>query len=111
MIGSPGSWAWQGGSPVDRKTDPKTRVVTLTRRDVRNTIAQGHLTVEEERYVRMRFGLSEPATAPLVFSATDLPDLRVRVQHLEAECCLRLGILAPREATMKDRILARLRRD
>jgi len=96
---------------VDRKTDPRTRVVTLTRRDVRNTIAQGHLTEEEERYVRLRFGLSEPETAPLFFRAGNLPDVRAAVQRLEGECCLRLGLLAPREPTMKDRILARLRRD
>jgi len=96
---------------VDRKTDTRTRVVTVTRRDVRTTIAQGHLTEEEERYVRLRFGLSEPATAPLVFRAGDLPDVQAAIQRLEAECCLRLGLLAPREPTMKDRILARLRRN
>lgn len=96
---------------MDRKTETRSRVVVLTRRDVRETIAQGHLTEEEERYVRLRFGMSEPATAPLVFRGAEVPSLQAAVQRLEAECCIRLGLLAPREPTMKDRILARLRRD
>jgi len=96
---------------VDRKTETRSRVVVLTRRDVRETIAQGHLTEEEERYVRLRFGMSEPATASLSFRGTDIPDIRASIQRLEAECCIRLGLLAPREPTVRDRILARLRRD
>jgi len=46
---------------VDKKI--KTTEKTLTIADVRAAIHAGQLSEEEERYVRMKFGISEPMDA------------------------------------------------
>jgi hypothetical protein len=95
---------------MDRKTKTTTttKTLTLTRADVRTSIAQGALTEEEERYVRMRFGISEPVTATLTRRGVGFPETRAWLNQLEAN--LVLGSPADADNPVKDRIVARLRR-
>jgi hypothetical protein len=97
---------------MDRKTKPTTttttQTVTLTRADVRTSIAQGLLSEEEERYVRMRFGISEPLTAAVTRRGVDFPETKAWLNQLEAS--LVLNTAADAGNPVKDRIVARLRR-
>lgn len=98
---------------MDRKTKTQTQVetkaVTLTRKDVRSAIAKGTLSEEEERYVRMRFGISEPGTTALAFRGQDHAETRAALSRLEAEAVSRV-LVANTGNPVKDRIVARLRR-
>jgi hypothetical protein len=97
---------------MDRKTKTQTmtttKTLTLTRADVRTSIAKGALTEEEERYVRMRFGISEPATALLTRRGVDFPETRAYLNQLEAG--LVLGGSSDSGNPVKDRIVSSLRR-
>ncbi len=95
---------------MDRKTKTQTttKTLTLTRADVRAAIAKGALTEEEERYVRMRFGISEPMSAVLTRRGADVPETRAYLNQLEASMVL--GGPADAGNPVKDRIIARLRR-
>jgi len=95
---------------MDRKTKTQTttRTLTLTRADVRKAIAAGALTEEEERYVRMRFGISEPLTATLARRGVEFPEARAALNQIEAD--LVLGNSPAPGNPVKDRIVARLRR-
>ena len=97
---------------MERKTRTQTTTTTttqtLTRADVRTSIAQGVLTEEEERYVRMRFGISEPATALLTRRGVDFPEARAYLNQLEASMVL--GGSPNSGNPVKDRIVSSLRR-
>ena len=59
-----------------QKTSVGTSVGTITRSDVRDAIKAGVLTQEEERYIRLRYGISEGPTAKIVRSiAPEMPRL------------------------------------
>lgn len=94
---------------MDRKTktEATTKTLTLTRADVRTAIAQGTLTEEEERYVRMRFGISEPRTSALTRRGVDFPETHAYLNRLEASMVL--GGSPDSSNPVKDRIVARLR--
>jgi hypothetical protein len=81
---------------------------TLTVADVRASIGLGRLSEEEERYVRMRFGISEPRTAQLARRGAEFPETRARLALMEA------SLVADRLPTtgnpVKDRIIDRLRK-
>jgi RNA polymerase primary sigma factor len=98
---------------VDRKTQTRTEVetkaVTLTRKDVRSAIAKGILSEEEERYVRMRFGIAEPGTTVLAFRGQDHAETRAALSRLEAETLAHVRATTTGNP-VKDRIVARLRR-
>jgi len=92
---------------VDRKSKTRTRtnVVTVTKSDVRRAIREGRLTEEEERYVRIRFGISEPASAALPRRGLGFPETRARLALIEAEM---LGIPVSPDP-VKERIVRRLK--
>jgi hypothetical protein len=90
------------------KTQTATKTVTLTRADVRTAIARGALTEEEERYVRIRFGISEPHTAVLTRRGIDVPKTHAYLNQLEASMVL--GGSPDSGNPVKDRIIAGLRR-
>jgi len=96
---------------VERKTRTavETKVTTLTRADVRAAIQMGRLNEEEERYVRMRFGISEPPEAALERRGTAFPQTRAFVAEMEARILERLAPVST-DNPVKDRIIARLRR-
>jgi hypothetical protein len=89
------------------RKEVKTTVVTLTRADVKKAIRTGSLTDEEERYVRARFGISEPRTAAVPRRGTAFAETRARLALMEA------GLVADRlpetAGTLKDRIISRLK--
>ena len=82
-------------------------VATLTKADVRTSIQMGQLSDEEERYVRMRFGISEPASAVLSRRGTTFPETRARLALIEAG--LVADRLPPATNPVKQRIIDRLR--
>ncbi len=94
---------------MDRKTrtETRTKTVTVTKADVRRAIREGRLTEEEERYVRIRFGLSEPPAAPLPRRGQAFEETRAKIALMEAEI---LGdALPPVRDPLKERIIKRLR--
>lgn len=92
---------------MDRKSKTETVTVTVTKADVRRAIQQGRLTEEEERYVRIRFGISEPPSAPLPRRGQAFEETRARLALIEAEL---LGDrLPPVRDPLKERIIKRLR--
>jgi len=97
---------------VERKTKTavETGTTTLTRADVRAAIQAGKLTEEEERYVRMRFGINEPPETALQRRGTAFPQTRAYVSEMEAQVLARLAPTTPTDNPVKDRIIARLRR-
>jgi len=89
------------------RTQTTTTVTTLTRADVRNAIQGTQLTEEEERYVRIRFGISEPPTTVLERRGQTFPETRARLALIEADM---LQHLAPAGMNLaRERIIARLR--
>ncbi len=90
------------------KTQTTTKTLTLTRADVRTSIAKGALTEEEERYVRMRFGITEPLTAALTRRGIDFPETHAFLNQLEADMVL--GGSPKSGNPVKDRIINSLRR-
>ena len=94
---------------VDQKTkrEVKTGVVTLTRADLRRTIRSGALTDEEERYVRVLFGISEPASTVLERRGGQFADTRARLALIEG---LAVAEVMPRTSNpLKSRIIQRLK--
>ncbi len=80
---------------------------TITRADVRNAINAGVLTIEEERYIRLRYGISEGPTATIVRRGQDNPTTRATLAMIEAS-------MVPEQLTqvnqaVKSRIINRLR--
>jgi DNA-directed RNA polymerase sigma subunit (sigma70/sigma32) len=91
------------------RTETTTQVKTLTRADVRQAIQAGRLTEEQERYVRVRFGLSEPREAPLARRGTAFPATRAAIALLEAEILAQQAPAPSASNPVKDRIVARLK--
>lgn len=92
---------------MDRKSETRTKTVTVTKADIRRAIREGCLTEEEERYVRIRFGISEPPSAPLPRRGLAFAETRARLALMEAEM---LGDrLPPVRDPLKARIIKRLR--
>lgn len=90
------------------KEEVKTTVATLTKADVRHAIQAGSMTEEEERYVRIRFGISEPVDAPLTMRGHEFAETRARLAMIEASM-LAGRPSAPRNP-VKDKIIEKLRR-
>ena len=90
------------------KEEVKTTVATLTKADVRHAILAGSMTEEEERYVRIRFGISESGNAPLTMRGNQFAQTRARLAMIEA------SMLGNRPSTplnpVKDKIIEKLRR-
>ena len=95
---------------MDRKTKTATgiKVGVLTRADVRAAIQLGRLSEEEERYVRMRFGISEPHEAEVARRRTEVAQTRAQVALIEADALARH--VPPSGNPLKDRIVEKLRR-
>ncbi len=91
---------------MDKKI--KTTEKTLTIADVRAAIHAGLLSDEEERYVRMKFGISEPMDAVLPRRGTEFPETRAQIALIEA------ALVADRIAItgdpIKDKIIDSLRK-
>ena len=94
---------------VDRKTQVTAAVETLTIADVRTAIRQDLLSEEEERYVRMKFGISEPLTAELPRRGTQFPETRARIAMMEASLVADRLPVGTTGNPIKDRIIERLR--
>lgn len=83
------------------------RTDTITKADVRNAINAGVLSIEEERYIRLRYGISEGPTATIQRRGQDNPATRATLAMIEAS-------MVPEELsqvneTVKSRIINRLR--
>jgi len=94
---------------VDRKTQVTAAVETLTIADVRTAIRQDLLSEEEERYVRMKFGISEPLTATLPRRGQAFPETRARLALMEAALVSDRLPAGTTGNPIKDRIIDRLR--
>ncbi|NOZ02275.1 MAG: hypothetical protein GXP54_10360 [Deltaproteobacteria bacterium] len=94
---------------MDRKTKIETtaKSIVLTKADVRNAIRNGELTDEEERYTRMRFGISEPPEAPLPRRGTRFPETRAKLAFIEAS--MAADLVPTASNPVKERIIERLR--
>ena len=91
------------------KDEVKTTVATLTKADVRHAILAGSMTEEEERYVRIRFGISEPEDAPLAMRGNQFAETQARLAMIEASMLASRRPSTPRNA-VKDKIIEKLRR-
>jgi hypothetical protein len=91
------------------KTGVKTNVATLTRADVRSAIRMGGLSDEEERYVRMRFGISEGPESKLSRRGAEFPETRAQIALMEANMLARQGTPATSNP-VKERIIERLKK-
>ncbi len=94
---------------MDRKTQVTAAVETLTVADVRTAIRQDLLSEEEERYVRMKFGISEPLTASLPRRGVQFPETRARIAMIEASLVADRLPSGTTGNPIKDRIIDRLR--
>lgn len=91
-----------------RKTSTNVGVEVITRADVRKMINTVDLTQEEERYIRMRFGISEGPTAKIERRGQDNAETRAKLALIEASM-IPDGLSQVNE-TVKNRIISRLRR-
>lgn len=94
---------------MDRKTkiQTKTEPVVLTKADVRHAMQRGELSEEEERFTRMRFGISEPLSAPLPRRGIEFDETRAKLAFIEASM---VANLVPSTSNpIKERIIQRLR--
>jgi hypothetical protein len=93
---------------VDKKIETKT--IVLTKGDVRRAIRDGALDLEEERCVRIKFGLSEPRTATLSRKEQGKNrELRAKVAMIEAMTLEELGIEPTPSNPVLAHIISRLR--
>jgi len=92
------------------KTEVKTRTVTLTRADVRAAIQQERLTEEEERYVRLKFGISESPDVLLKRRGSAFPETVAQLASLEASAIARVTAADAVDTAVRDSIIERLRR-
>jgi hypothetical protein len=93
---------------VDKKVQTKT--IVLTKGDVRRALRDGALDTEEERFVRIRFGLSEPRTAILPRKLEGKNrELRAKIAMIEAMALEELGIEPTPTNPVLAHIIARLR--
>lgn len=90
-----------------RKTSTVVGVEVITRADVRRMINTG-LSQEEERFVRLRYGISEGPTAKIVRRGQDNAETRAKLAMIEASM-IPDGMAQVNEA-VKSRIISRLRR-
>mgnify|MGYP000861533776 CR=1 FL=1 len=90
-----------------RKTSTEIKVDVITRTDVRRMINTTELTQEEERFVRMRYGISEGPTAPIVRRGQDNAETRAKLAMIEASMIP--DELAQVNESVKNRIISRLR--
>jgi len=89
------------------KTETGTDLLTLTKADVREAIRCGELNEAEERYVRMRFGISESPEAALPRRGAAFPETRAKLALMEANM---VADLVPSTSNpVKERIVQRLR--
>lgn len=79
---------------------------TITKADVRNAINAGVLTAEEERYIRLRYGISEGPTAAIVRRGQDNVATRATLAMIEASMVPER--LSQVNETVKSRIISRL---
>ena len=91
------------------RTATTTTVATLTRADVRAAIHSGRLSDEEERCVRMRFGISEPGETKLSRRGADFPETRAQLAMMEAGALTHLAPPIPMNP-LKQRIIAKLKK-
>jgi DNA-directed RNA polymerase sigma subunit (sigma70/sigma32) len=103
---------------VDEKRHTKTTVVG-TKVDIREALTEGVLMPEEERIVRMRYGISENKSTKLELCGQEDPETRAKLAMIEQQA-LEAMSRAPRHARpvsvrkMGDRkqsIIERLRRE
>lgn len=80
---------------------------TVTKADIRETINAGQLTEEQERYVRLRYGISEGPTATIVRRGQKNQETRVKLALIEASMVPEQ--LSQVNETVKNRIINRLR--
>jgi hypothetical protein len=82
-------------------------VGTITKSDVRSAIKAGVLTQEEERYIRLRYGISEGPSAKIVRRGQDNAEARAKLALIEAS--MMPENLSQVNETVKNRIINRLR--
>lgn len=90
-----------------RKTATQIEVEVITRADVRRTINTTDLTQEEERFIRMRYGISEGPASPIVRRGQDNAETRAKLALIEASMIP--DELAQVNESVKNRIISRLR--
>jgi len=93
---------------LEKRKTTTTDVKVITRADVRNMINAGNLTEEEERFIRMRYGISEGPSAKIMRRGQDNPETRAQLALIEASM-IPDGLTQVNE-TVKNRIISRLRR-
>ncbi len=89
-----------------RNTKTQTEVRVITRADVRNVINTVDMTQEEERFLRLRYGVSEGPEAPIVRRGQENMETRAKLALIEASM-LPAGLSQVNEA-VKSRIIRRL---
>ena len=67
---------------VEEKRNSTTTTVT-TKTDIRKALAQGVLTPEEERVIRMRHGISEKPSAALELKGQQFEEVRAKLAMME----------------------------
>jgi len=67
---------------VEEKRNSTTTTVT-TKADIRKALAQGVLTPEEERVLRMRHGISEEPSAALELKGQHFEEARAKLAMIE----------------------------
>lgn len=88
----------------------QTKTIVLTKGDVRRAIRDGALDPEEERFVRIRFGLSEPRSAVLSRKIQGKDrELRAKIAMIEAMALEELGIEPTPTNPVLAHIISRLR--
>lgn len=98
----------EGAVDTKNRGSVKTKVGTITRADVRNAIHSGKLSEEEERYVRLRFGISENLESPIVRPCAAFPEARAKIALIEADILDHQG-LQPTNP-LKERIIEHLKK-
>ena len=89
-----------------------TTSITEARTEVQGLqklIRQRVLTDQEEKVIRMRYGISEPESAELQFRGQNHPETRTKLAEMERNFIDQLSGVDPERAARKERIIAKLR--
>ncbi|NUN13909.1 MAG: hypothetical protein HUU55_09790 [Myxococcales bacterium] len=95
-----------------RRTGTTTTTTQTTARDLRTALTKADLPPSEEHFMRMRFGITEPASSKLQYRGQTHEESRIKLAMIERDLLDEIrGANHPTDdyAARKERIIRKLR--
>jgi hypothetical protein len=93
------------------QTKTNSHVLTRTKVDFKTAVRRANFTIEEEKVVRMRKGISEERKNNLEMKGQNIPEIKAKLAFIEKALLDEMrGINPPEAKSTKERIIERLKR-